>query len=144
VQTSRFAVLFLTTSALIAAGCGSTGGNGSSGSSHSSQAAERQIQSREKSALPKDPHFVGKPSIDVHCSASACKATLSSALATNIGLATDHWKISGGSPKLKGGSNIVGFMAADAQFQCMNHFADSSNAKALEPCARVVAHKHLP
>lgn len=129
------------------AGCGGYGGGGSNSTSQSqgSSAAQKQIQSREEAALPKDPNFVGDPHINVRCAGSSCKATLSSALATNIPLAVDHWTVSaGGSPKLNGGSNIVGFMAADADFQCMNHFADTGSIRALQPCSRVVAHKHLP
>jgi hypothetical protein len=125
-------------------GYGSGGGSNSTSQSHGSSAAQSQINSREEAALPKDPNFVGDPHIDVRCSNSSCKATLSSALATNIPLAVDHWTVAGGSPKLNGGSNVVGFMAADADFQCMNHFADTGSVRALQPCSRVVAHKHLP
>jgi hypothetical protein len=140
-------VLVLAISALT--GCGSGGdGGGTTSTEASSAAVEHQIQSREQAALPKDPKFVGKPTVKVNCSGSTCKATLTSDLATNIPLGEDRWTISGGKPELQGGSNIVGFMAADAAFGCMNREAAASSTiaalQALKPCSRVVAHKKLP
>jgi hypothetical protein len=136
--------------AAVVVGCGSSSeDSGSSGSSNggggaSVKKAEQEIEKRELAALPDDPNFLGEPAVAVSCSGSSCTAILSADLAENIPLGEDHWTVKGGKATLKSGSNIVGFMAADAHYECMSHMADTGDRSALESCAEVVAHKQLP
>jgi hypothetical protein len=146
---TRIRLLATTLALATLAGCGDSGGGGGDtggGDDQSSSTAkfEQQIQSREEAALPQDPKFVGDPTINVSCDGDACTAELSTAVAQNIPFAEDRWTISGNEVKLNGGSNIVGFMAADAQYGCTIKFADSGSIGALKPCSAVVAHAHLP
>jgi hypothetical protein len=121
----------------------SSGGGLVAGSS--SDDLEREIQARYDQLLRdiNDPHFIGDPVVDVRCAGDACKAELASKLATNIPLGTDRW--AGG--ELKGGSNIAGFLVADADFRC--HIASteaatvSASLRALKPCSSVVATKNI-
>jgi hypothetical protein len=126
-------------------GCGTNSGNPTNdGASQTASHVEQQIRSREEAALPHDPSFPGEPSISVKCSGSSCKATLAADIAKGFPIAEDYWTISGGSPKLQGGSNIVGFMAADARFACLDRSATAASLQPLRRCSRVVAHKLLP
>jgi hypothetical protein len=111
-------------------------------------AANRQINQREKAALPVDHNFVGRPVIHVGCTGTTCKAHLVASEAEVFPLGEDHWKVDGPKVHLVGGSNIVGFMSADAHLACMHVMAMAESQigaiEALEPCVAFVAHKQLP
>jgi hypothetical protein len=136
-------VLVLLAAAVVGCGSNSESSEGGGSDGDGSAKTAKQIKRRELAALPTDPNFVGKPVIHVFCDGASCIAHLTGDLAESIPLATDYWQ---SSPlRLEGGgSNIVGFMAADAHYECMNRMADTSSVSALEPCSEVIAHKQLP